>query len=399
MAVWLKPLESELRSPASMLKKKKKKIWWQTLFIKVIMGIWRQQIPGAQWVASLAYLVTSRVVINLGSTKVDIWGVTDILGCPLASMFMCTLMHANTTGASSHTYMDILTIIIKWRNIYILYKHAWLENPPALDTHAFCLYELGHLACLLWASKQLSFLPRPRGKIKRSNFRHTQHWALHALFSVLCTQDDSSLCLHIEGGIQKRQVFFPLCFFIYTYMVFKKENGIPRMASARNVHSSSLLQVVSCQAQDSFLLTPVAWEFPINDHARPFNMEHCIFFFWNFWVSALIAEFWPMTIYNRQFYSKVFQKCPCSSKCTYNDLLYPGSCWVFLPEPLWDRTSGLGCEAPLCLPSVFSCSELCQLGAVGDRWVWGTDLENISHLTAFLYFTGGEAEDNLEGSK
>lgn len=123
------------------------------------------------------------------------------------------------------------------------------------------------------------------------------------------------------------------------------------------------------------------------------------FFFWNFWVSALIAEFWPMTIYNRQFYSKVFQKCPCSSKRMHNDLLCPGSCWVFLPGPLRGQTSGLGCEAPLCLPSVFSCSELCQLGTVGDRWVWGTDLENISHLTTFLYFTGGEAEDNLEGSK
>lgn len=50
------------------------------------------------------------------------------------------------------------------------------------------------------------------------------------------------------------------------------------------------------------------------------------FFFWSFWVSALIAELWPMTIYNRQFYSKVFQKCPCSSKCMHNDLLCPGSC-------------------------------------------------------------------------
>lgn len=109
-------------------------------------------------------------------------------------------------------------------------------------------------------------------------------------------------------------------------MVFKKENGIARMLSARNVHPSPLLQVVSCQAQNSFLLTLVAWEFPINGYARPFNMEHCIFFFWNFWVSALIAEFWPMTIYNRQFYSKVFQKCPCSSKRMHNDLLCPGSC-------------------------------------------------------------------------
>lgn len=130
---------------------------------------------------------------------------------------------------------------------------------------------------LLCISKQLSFLPWPRGRIKGSNFGHMQHWALHALLSVLCTQDGSSLCLHIEGGIQKRQVFL-LCFFKYTYMIFKKENGIARMLSARNVHPSPLLQVVSCQAQNSFLLTPVAWEFPINDYARPFNMEHCIFF-------------------------------------------------------------------------------------------------------------------------
>lgn len=108
-------------------------------------------------------------------------------------------------------------------------------------------------------------------------------------------------------------------------MVFKKENGITRTPSARKVHSGSSLQVVSCQAQNSFLLTPVAQEFPINDYASPFNMEHCIFFFWNFWASALIAEFLPVTIYNRQFYSRVFQQCPWSSKHMHNVWLCPGS--------------------------------------------------------------------------
>lgn len=41
--------------------------------------------------------------------------------------------------------------------------------------------------------------------------------------SLLCTQDDSSLCLHIEGGIQKRQIFFPFAFsYIHIWSLRRK---------------------------------------------------------------------------------------------------------------------------------------------------------------------------------
>lgn len=96
-----------------------------------------------------------------------------------------------------------------------------------------------------------------------------------------------------------------------------------------------------------------------------------VIFFWNFWPTALTLEAQPMSIYNRQFYSKGFQKRPEPSKQVYNDSLCTRACWVSALGPVSLMKSGWRLAAEpsfVCLR--LQCFELCQLGAAGDG-IWG----------------------------
>lgn len=124
-----------------------------------------------------------------------------------------------------------------------------------------------------------------------------------------------------------------------------------------------------------------------------------VFFFWNFWVSALIAEFWPMIIYNRQFYSKVFQKCPCSSKCMHNGLLCPRVLLSLSSRAPARSDYWTGLWGSSLLAFCFQLHWALPTWSSG-RWMGlGDGPGEHFHLTTFLYFIGGEAEDNVEGSK
>lgn len=119
-----------------------------------------------------------------------------------------------------------------------------------------------------------------------------------------------------------------------------------------------------------------------------------VIFFWNFWPTALTLEAQPMSIYNRQFYSKGFQKRPEPSKQVYNDSLCTRACWVSAPGPVSLMKSGWRLAAE---PS-FVCLCLQLLWAVptrsSGRWDLGKGLGIISHVTPPLYFDG---EDRLRG--
>lgn len=96
-----------------------------------------------------------------------------------------------------------------------------------------------------------------------------------------------------------------------------------------------------------------------------------------------------MSIYNRQFYSKGFQKRPEPSKQVYNDSLCTRACWVSAPGPVSLMKSGWRLAAE---PS-FVCLCLQLLWAVptrsSGRWDLGKGLGIISHVTPPLYFDGG----------
>lgn len=139
------------------------------------------------------------------------------------------------------------------------------------------------------------------------------HWKYVEPADV-ATPDGSFLCLQVEKGIQKR-FFFNICFAYIHICCLKTEwhtHGVIsqkcspgvnyRLYLTRSWIAFSLVQLLrSCQ-----LLS-----------GTPDLLIWSVVFFWNFWPTALTLEAQPVSIYNRQLYSKSLQKrhsLPC--KCT-----------------------------------------------------------------------------------
>lgn len=119
-----------------------------------------------------------------------------------------------------------------------------------------------------------------------------------------------------------------------------------------------------------------------------------VIFFWNFWPTALTLEAQPMSIYNRQFYSKGFQKRPEPSKQVYNDSLCTGLAGS-LPQalcPWWNQARDWPQSPPLFVHA-FNCFELCQLGAAGDE-IWG---RGWGSFPMWLPLFTSMGEDRLRG--
>lgn len=105
-----------------------------------------------------------------------------------------------------------------------------------------------------------------------------------------------------------------------------------------------------CRAQPRIPSFLVQWlsigPRPLLMSCSPDPLIWSVIFFWNFWPTAVTLEAQPMSIYNRQLYSKGLPKCPWSSRRAYNDLLCAGSRWVFGPRPWAPDRIRLEARAP-----------------------------------------------------
>lgn len=146
------------------------------------------------------------------------------------------------------------------------------------------------------------------------------HWKYVEPADV-ATPDGGFLCLQMEKGIQKRY-FFNVCFAYIHIWCLKTKWHIHDVIS----------QKCSPGANYRLYLTKYWIAFFLDQLLRSCRLLSCIpdlliwsiVFFGNFWPTALTLETQPMSIYNKQLYSKGLQKHPQPSMQVYNDSLCTG---------------------------------------------------------------------------
>lgn len=85
-------------------------------------------------------------------------------------------------------------------------------------------------------------------------------------------------------------------------------NGLSMMLSARNVPPGVNHRL--CLTNLGFLSSPSNGSVVALMSYTPDLLIWSVIFFWDFWPTAVTLEAQPMSIYNRQLYSKGFQKLP-----------------------------------------------------------------------------------------